>query len=124
MDEVNNYVFWRDFILNHLSPYLIGTKALELYLANLSTVDRSTFPGSRVFALFLKFVAPSPQAPALPSSRSLRFIIVPHTIQCAVEIWILETLSSRHLVDHLFSVDNSAHVFLLMEQRFQSELVR
>lgn len=41
-----------------------------------------------------------------------------------MEIWILETLSSRHLVDHLFSVDTSAHVFLLMEQRFQSELVR
>jgi hypothetical protein len=131
MDEVNNFIFWRDFIFSHFSTYLIGTKALEAYLSNANaSLGRDQFPGdpflptpSLSFNSF-RYSAPSRNAPSLPSPRSLRFVIVPHSIQCTTEIWLLEALSSRHLVDHLFSLDSSAHVFLLMEQRFQSELVR
>jgi hypothetical protein len=45
MDEVNNFIFWRDFIFSHLSSYLIGTKALEFYQSNIPTMEQERFPG-------------------------------------------------------------------------------
>jgi hypothetical protein len=72
MDEVNNFIFWRDFIFSHLSSYLIGTKALEFYQSNIPTMEQERFPG-----LDLSFSQPpltlpsiSPLVPCASSSFS------------------------------------------------------
>jgi hypothetical protein len=127
MDEVNNFIFWRDFLFSNMSSFLLGTKVLEYYslIEREKERDREKEKERGEYERDKEgFPPPSSTAPPLPSSRSLRFTIVPHTIQCAVEIWLLETISSRHLIDHLFSTDTIVHVFLLFEQRFHYELMR
>jgi hypothetical protein len=84
MDEINNFIFWRDFIFSHLSPYLIGTKALEAYLSNTNasgSFGRDQFPGP----------SPSPSRLFNPS-RSLFFPML--TFSFFLPVRLLPRISS------------------------------
>mmetsp|Transcript_26443 Transcript_26443/g.39252 ORF Transcript_26443/g.39252 Transcript_26443/m.39252 type:complete len:2189 (-) Transcript_26443:344-6910(-) len=108
MDQVNHFIFWRDFIYTHFARFFVGRNVVEMCSGLVCELDAKLIKHSCL----------------PPSPRVLLFTVPPISIQKCVYDWLSDAMGSKVLVDHIWCGEGVYYMLVLCQQRFHPELMR